>query len=206
MSIVDYFPFLGDRIPRGLKPARPRFVGDTGAPLHGMLAEFGDVATVYHAAEKLRDAGYERWDVHSPFPIHGIDEAMGFKRTKLPFLVGFIGLGGAAAGYGLQWLISAVLYPMVVQGKPFGAWEPFTPITFEVGVLSAAFAALLGMLAMNGLPRFHHPLFAHERFLSVSDDRFFIYVEATDDRFDPPEVRRALEAAGAEDIELIEDV
>jgi len=205
MAVADYFPFLAHRLPRGLRGPRSKHVGETGAPLHGILGEFPDVASVYHAAERVRDAGHTTWDVHSPFPIHGIDHAMGFKRTKLPLLVGMIGLGGAGLGYGLQWLISAVLYPMVVQGKPYGAWEPFTPITFEIGVLHAAFAALIGMLAMNGLPRFHHPLYSSERFLGSSDDRFFIYVEATDPRFEPATVRSLLTGAGAERIELIED-
>lgn len=205
IPIADYFPFLKNLLPVSMRPKPAKFVGPTGQPVHGILAEFADPPAVYHAAEQIRDAGFKTWDVYAPFPIHGIDAAMGMPRTKLPLVVGVIGLSGAAMAFGLQWLISDVLYPMVVQGKPYGAWEPFVPITFEVGVLSAAFTTLLGMFALNGLPRFHHPLFKNERFLSSSDDAFFIYVEATDDKFDPERTRAALTQAGATRIDIIED-
>ena len=138
-----------------------------GKEVHAVLAEFATPADVYHAAEKVRDAGFKRWDVHTPFPIHGLEQAMGIPRTILPLISGSIGLGGAAFGLVLQWWITRD-YPIVVQGKPFAAWEPFTPVTFELGILHCAFATLIGMLALNGLPRWHHPIFNSERFLKCT--------------------------------------
>ncbi len=195
---AEYLPFL----PR----PTPRFVTQSGTRVHGLIAAFKTPAAVYHAAEAVRDAGYKRWDVSTPFPIHGMEEAMGHRKTILPYIVFAAGLGGAVfVGWGLQFWISAVDYPIVRQGKPFGAWEQFTPIIFELGVLHAAFAALIGMLALNGLPRWAHPLFSSRQFLETSDDRFVIAVEADDPRFDPEATRRLLEQAGGHDIELIED-
>lgn len=185
--------------------AARQFVNEAGQTIHAIIGEFETAPAVYHAAEKVRDAGYTKWDVYSPFPMHGMEDAMGIKRTKLPLLVGVIGLSGSGLGFLMQYWMSAVNYQVTVQGKPFGAWEPFVPITFELGVLFSAFAALIGMLAMNALPRWHHPLFKKERFLSVSDDRFVVCVETADPRFDPEATRRLLESAGARHIELVED-
>ena len=194
---ADYFPFL----PKG----QPKFVTERGTRVHGMTAVFTDTPGVYHAAEKVRDAGYKKWDLNSPFPIHGIEEAMGFRKTILPYIVFGAGLGGAFVGWLMQFWMSAVDYEIVVQGKPYGAWEPLVPIIFELGVLHAAFAALLGMLALNGLPRFNHPLFTSESFLKTSDDRFVIGIEANDKNFDPEATKKLLEDAGGTDIELIEE-
>lgn len=182
-----------------------QFVNEAGDTIHAIIAEFDTPPAVYHAAEQVRDAGYTRWDVYSPFPMHGMEDAMGIKRTRLPLLVGVIGLSGAGLGYLMQHWMTAVNYTMVVQGKPYGAWEPFTPITFELGVLFSAFAALIGMLVLNGLPRWHHPLLKKERFLSVSDDRFVVCIETADPRFDPDATRKLLEHAGARHIELVEE-
>jgi hypothetical protein len=181
------------------------FVTEAGEPIHGIMAEFATPADIYHASEKVRDAGYTRWDAYSPFPIHGMEEAMGVKRTQLPALVAVIGLSGAGLGFLMQSWMSAVDYPMLTQGKPFNSWQAFVPITFELGILSAAFAALIGMLAMNALPRWHHPLLKKERFLSSSDDKFFVCVEAADPVFDPEKTRALLEQAGATSIELVEE-
>jgi hypothetical protein len=196
MPASDYFPFL--------KAPPPRFVTESGAPVHGVVAEYHDVKAVYHAAEKVRDAGYTVWDVHSPFPIHGIEDAMGMKRTILPIFVAIGAFAGIGAALAMQYWMNYD-YELVVQGKPIDAWEPFTPITFELGVLFSAFAALIGMMALNGLPRFHHPLLARERFLRSSQDRFFIVIEAADPRFDPQKARRMLEGTGAKAIELVEE-
>jgi hypothetical protein len=166
----DYFPF----IPR--PPAR--FITEAGAEVHGVLAEFETPAQVYSAAEKIRDAGYSRWDVYSPFPIHGIEDAMGMKRTILPLIVAVGAFTGTSLAYLMQWWMSARDYPLVVQGKPPWSWEPFTPIVFELSVLLAAFTTLGAMLALNGLPRFNHPLFKKDRFLRMSQDRFGIAIEA----------------------------
>jgi hypothetical protein len=185
--------------------AKKKFVTPSGAPVYGIVAEFATPADVYHAAEKVRDAGYSNWDLYAPFPIHGIDEAMGVKRTKLPMIVGFGAFAGAGLGFLMQWWMTAVDYQLVVQGKPYAAWEPFVPVTFELGVLLASFSAIIGMLALNGLPRHHHPLFTHDRFLKVSDDRFMICVEATDPKFDPESTRALLEKAHGSNVALIQD-
>ena len=169
-----------------------------------ILAEFADVTAVYKAAEKVRDAGYSKWDVHSPFPIHGIEDAMGVKPTLLPLIVAAAGFTGAALGFLMQWWMNGVDYQLVVQGKPYGAWQPFVPVVFEAGVLFAAFASIGGMLALNGLPRWHHPLMKKDRFLASSDDAFFVAIEAGDEKFDPESTRRLLEEAGAVEIELVE--
>lgn len=194
-DIADYIPFL--------KRKPGRYVTPGGKEVHAVLAEFKTPAEVYRAAEKVRDAGYKRWDVHTPFPIHGLEGAMGIQRTILPLISGSIGLGGAAVGLVLQWWITRD-YPIVVQGKPFVAWEPFTPVTFELGILHCAFATLIGMLALNGLPRWHHPIFNSERFLRSSDDRFFIAIDAADAKFEPNSVRTLLQSAGSGHVELVE--
>jgi|SRR5688572_18979466 len=178
---------------------------ETGERVYGVMAEFGSPAELYHAAEKVREAGYRRWDVYSPFAIHGMDEAMGNPTTRLPLLVGVLGLTGAGLGYLMQWWISAQAYPLVVQGKPPGAWEQFVPITFECGVIFTAFSALLGMLAFNRLPMWYHPLMKKQRFLRASDDKFFIAIEARDEKFDPAGTRTLLQKAGAVAIELVEE-
>lgn len=186
------------------KPERVfRIGGEDGEIVHGMLAEFDTPADIAHAAEKVRDAGYKSWDVYAPFPIHGIDENMGLARSRLPLLVGVLGLSGAALGLFLQFVISDWLYPLSVQGKPPGAWEAYVPITFEIGVLFTAFTCIFGMFAFNQLPRWHHPLLKHERFLKTSDDRFIIAVEARDPNFDPDRTRALLEGAGGKRIDLV---
>ena len=181
------------------------FTTEAGVPVHGIMGEFETPGAVYHAAEKFRDSGYTRWDVHTPFPIHGLEEAMGIRRTVLPMLVAVVGLTGAGLGFLMEWWMSVHGYALVTQGKPYNSWQAFIPITFECGVLLAAFTALIGMLAMNGLPRWNHPLMRKERFLSSSDDKFFICVEARDPKFDPDGTRRLFESTGATMIDLVED-
>lgn len=197
-SAADYFPMM-------LRKGAPRFVTESGKRVHGIVAEFDETPTVFKAAQRVRDAGYKRWDVHTPFPIHDLDEAMGIKGTALPLMAGGAAIFGVLFAAGLQWLVTAYLFPVVVQGKPYGAWQPFVPIMFELGVLATAFMCLFGMLALNGLPRFHHPLFSHERFYRVGNDRFFIIIEAQDPNFDPIKTKGLLEEIGGTDITLVED-
>lgn len=178
---------------------------ESGKPVYGILAEFATPADLYSAAEKVRDAGFDKWDVYSPFPVHGMEEAMGIKRTKLPLLVGAVGLSGACIGFGFQYWVATQGYATVVQGKPYGAWQAFVPVTFEIGVLFTAFAAIIGMLVFNGLPRWNHPLMTKERFLKVGDDKFFIAIESADGKFEPKTVRNLLLTAGATSVELVED-
>ena len=186
---------------------KPRKIYKTenGEAVYGVMAEFDSPASLTHGAEKLRDAGYSRWDVYSPFPVHGMDEAMGLKSNLLPLLTGVVGLGGAGLGYLLQWWVTTRGYPTVVQGKPFDALQPWVPVTFEIGVLFTAFAALLGMFAFNALPMWYHPLLKKERFLRVSDDRFVICVEANDPKFDPDGTRALLERVGGKNFDFVEE-
>lgn len=192
-----YFPFL----PR----PTPKFVTEHGNVVHGMAAVFRTPGAAIHAAEAVRDAGYRRWDLHTPFPIHGMEEAMGVRKTILPYIVFGAGMTGAFGGWLMQFWMSAVDYEIVVQGKPYGAWEPLVPIIFELGVLLSAFTALGGMLALNGLPRHSHPMFNSRRFLGSSDDTFVVAIEAEDRNFDPEATRKLLEGCGAESIEVIEE-
>jgi hypothetical protein len=196
MAMYDYFPFI--------KRPPAKYVTEAGEEVYGVLAEFHTPAEVYHAAEMVRDAGYSNWDVYAPFPVHGIEDAMGVKRTILPVFVAAGAFTGAFLAWLMQWWMSFINYPLIVQGKPGYVWEAYTPIIFELGVLFAAFSALFSMLALNGLPRFYHPLFKKDRFLRISQDRFAIAIEASDARFDPQGTRRLLESAGAKAIELVE--
>jgi len=172
--------------------------------LYGVMAEFPDPAAVSHAAERVRDAGYTSWDVYAPFPIHGIDEAMGLKPSRVSFFAGCGALVGVMGAIAMQHRMSSVDYPIHIGGKPLTAWEQFMPIIFEMGVLLGSFGAFIGMFVCNKLPRPHHPLMCKERFLDVSDDRFIIAIEASDPKFDVGEARRFLEELGATSIEEVE--
>jgi hypothetical protein len=173
-------------------------------PHYGILAEFATPADLYHACERVRDAGFTRWDAHTPFPVHGLDKAMGLRRSPLPWIILAMGLTGAALGFVLQWWVHAVEYPLVISGKPYFAWPAMIPITFEVGVLFAAFGAVLGMLGLNRLPMHHHPLFQSRVFERASDDAFFISIESWDPKFDSSDTRKLLESLGARSVELLE--
>lgn len=179
--------------------------GGSGGRLHAIMAEFPNPAAVSRAAERVRDAGYARWDVFAPFPIHGIDEAMGLKPSRVSFFVGAGAVVGVLGATLMQWWMSAVDYPMVIGGKPYFAWEQYLPVTFELGVLLSAGGALTGMFVLNGLPQLFHPMMKKERFLRVSDDRFVIAIEASDPKFDEPEVRSLLASAGGTNIDSVEE-
>ncbi len=163
------------------------------APLHGLLAEYDNPTALVRAAKKVRDAGYAHWDTFTPFPIHGIERAMGIRMTRLPWLVFVAALIGLANGVLLQFLTNAWDYPWLVSGKPFWSWPANVPIAFEMTILYSAFAALGGMLVFNNLPLPAHPLDLKERFARVTDDRFFLVIEARDGKFDEVDTRRLLE-------------
>ncbi len=170
----------------------------------GVLGEFDSPRALYRACERVRDAGYTRWDAHSPFPVHGLDRAMGLGRSRLPWIVLVLGLAGAAGGFGLQAWTHSIAYPNVISGKPFFAWQAYVPITFEAAVLFAAIGAVFGMLALNRLPRHHHPLFASLSFERATDDRFFISIESGDPRFEPTATPRLLADSGAARLEWLQ--
>ena len=150
-----------------------------GTPHYGVLAEFATPGELYRACERVRDAGYTRWDAHTPFPVHGLDRAMGLKRSFLPWIVLGMGLAGAAAGFALQAWVHSLEYPLVISGKPFFSWPAYVPITFEMGVLFGALGAVFGMLALNHFPMHYHPLFHSERFERVTDDSFFVSIASS---------------------------
>ena len=180
------------------------------APLkrtHGYLAEFGSVAELFHAAEKCRDAGFRFWDTHSPFPIHGMDDAMGIKKSILSLFVLIGGCTGAAVAILLQFGTQVGLYPTVVQGKPTNLFTlpAYFPISFELTVLFAALTAVFGSMALMKLPRLNHPLFNSVNFQRVTDDGFFICIEQKDPQFHPEKTKAFLEGLGGRNIELIED-
>ena len=170
---------------------------------YGILAQFATPETLMHACAKVRDQGFSMWDAHTPFPIHGLDKAMGLKRSWVSAFVLVLGLSGAALGMLMQWWVSAKAYPLVISGKPFFSWPAFIPITFECGVLGGATGAILGLLIMGKLPRHHHALFNSERFKRVTDDAFFISIEAGDPEYDATETPRFLEEIGASHVEPV---
>ena len=173
-------------------------------PHYGILAEFATPADLYHACERVRDAGFTRWDAHSPFPVHGLARAMGIGRSPLPWIVLGMGLTGAALGFVLQWWVHAYAYPLVISGKPYFSWPAYIPITFEVGVLFGALGAVFGMLGLNRLPMHYHPLFKSKVFERASDDAFFISIESWDPQFDPSATGKLLESLGARRVEVLE--
>ena len=169
-------------------------------PLYGILAEFDHPEDVLAAAHKTYAAGYRRMDAYSPMPIHGLSEAIGFHKTRLPLLVLIGGLTGCAAGFGLQYWSSVIEYPLNIGGRPVNSWPAFIPVTFETTILFAALTAVFGMLALNGLPTPYHPVFNAPNFLMASRNRFFLCIEARDPKFDPAAVREFLKSLGPREV------
>jgi hypothetical protein len=176
---------------------------DGASEAYGALASFGGPGELLAAAERLRAVGYRRFDTFSPFPVHGMDEAMGLRRSKVPLFTLAGGLFGLVFAQWLQWYQSAVAYPLITGGKPLNSAEAFVPITFETMVLYASFGTIAGMLLLCGLPRLYHPVFRGRRFARATTDGFFVAVQANDPRFDPRETPALLEAADGASIELI---
>jgi hypothetical protein len=158
-------------------------------PVYGLMAEFETPQAILEATRRAHEAGYRDMDAYTPYPVEGLATELGLPTTSVPFVVLVAGLVGAAAGFFMQWWPNVVDYPMNVGGRPHNSWPVFIPITFEVLILVASFAALLGMLFLNGLPRPHHPVFNVPRFDRASQDRFFLCIEATDPKFDPQATR-----------------
>lgn len=172
--------------------------------LYGLLAEFPNPAALYHACEQVRDAGFRYWDSHSPFPIHGIHDAMGIRWSRVPWLSAIFGFTGAAGGFALQAWVATKGYPLVISGKPLLSWQAFIPVTFEVGILCTAIGTLLGMLVINMLPRHHHPLFSSKSFERATDDAFFISIEARDGHFNRERTAEFLKRIGATSVEEVQ--
>jgi hypothetical protein len=175
--------------------------------VHGWLAEFPTAKDVYEAAKKIRDAGFSHWDVHSPYPIHGMDDAMGLPKSILSMFVLIGGATGTLTAFLLEYITQVLIYPTVVQNKPANIFTipAFFPVMFELTILFSAFTALFGGLALMRLPRLNHPLFNSRNFLRFSDDAFFICIEARDPKFSMEKTRAFLQEVGGANIELVED-
>lgn len=183
----------------------PQPTGTTVKIPHGLIAEYDTPAATMHAAEKIRDGGFTRWDVFTPFPMHGLDKAMGLKSPKVGWFAFIGGVTGYATGMIMIWWMNAIDYPIVVGGKPmfspFGAFPP----SYELTILFGAFGALLGMLFLNRLPRLHHPLLKHRSFAAATHDKFFIVIETADPKYSDIETRNLLQSTGSKQIEMVEE-
>ena len=172
---------------------------------YGLIAEFDDPTSLVDATARARAAGYRHMDAYSPFPIEELHEALGAGHTRLPLIVLIGGLIGCIGGYSLQYWASAFAYPLNVAGKPLHSWPAFIPVTFECTILGAALSAVLGMLALNGLPMPYHPVFNVPRFALASRNRFFLCIEAKDPNFDLEETRKFLETLNPREVTTVAD-
>jgi len=168
--------------------------------IYGLMAEFDSPDDLLAASRQAYAVGYRRMDAYSPLPIEGLAEAIGFRRTRVPLIVLIGGLIGCVGGFYLQYWISVIDYPLNVGGRPYNSWPSFVPVTFEMTILCAAFAAVLGMLALNGLPMPHHPVFYVPRFALATRNRFFLSIQARDPKFDRDQTRSFLEGLHAREV------
>jgi hypothetical protein len=178
-------------------PSRPE--------LYGVMAEFDDPTTLVEATRRTYDAGYRVFDSYSPFPIHELFHAMRIEDRRVPLLVLAGGIAGLCTGLGLQVWVSAFAYPLNIAGRPYLSWPMFIPVTFELTILFASFAAVFGMFILNGLPMPYHPVFNVARFVNhASQDGFFLAIEATDPKFSHEATRGFLQGLGAREINDVE--
>jgi mono/diheme cytochrome c family protein len=175
------------------------------AALHGLLAEYDSPTAILSASKKIRDAGFSRWDTFTPFPVHGIDKAMGIKMTILPWIVLGAGLTGLASAILLQWWTNSYDYPWLISGKPMWSIPANVPIMFELTVLFSGLTALVGMLVLNNLPFPSHPLDFVKRFARSTDDRFFLLIEAADPKFDEEATKKLLEETHPAAVEAVHE-
>ena len=161
-------------------------------PMYGLMAEFETAEELLAAAWSVREEGYDHLDAYTPFPVEGLADAIGFSRNRVPIAVLGGGILGGGLAYFMQWYINVIDYPINVGGRPYHSWPAFIPVTFELTILFAAFGALIGMLALNRLPKLYHPVFNAPHFDRASQDRFFLCIEAEDPQFDRERTRQLL--------------
>jgi hypothetical protein len=174
------------------------------APSYGLIATFDTAADVYHAAEKVRDAGYRNWDCITPFPVHGLDKAMGLRRSIVPRISLAGGITGFCTGMSLIYFADAYANRLIVGGKPFFSPMFAFPVSYELTILFTAFATIIGMFIVNGLPMHYHPVLKYDHIRRGMDDTFFIVIEARDPRFNAANTRALLEKAGGKNIAELE--
>src|SRR5471030_2064302 len=172
--------------------------------LYGLIATFDSTAAVYHAAEKVRDAGYQNWDCITPLPVHGLDKAMGQRRSIVPRISLCGGITGFCTGMSLIWYTDSFDYPVIVGGKPFFSPLFAFPVSYELTILFTAFATIGGMFFLNGLPMHYHPVLNYENIRRGTDDLFFIVIERADPKFSPDATRALLAKIGGQDIAEVE--
>ena len=171
---------------------------------HGLIATFDTAAEIYHAAEQVRDAGYRHWDCITPCPIHGLDGAMGVRRSIVPRFSLAGGITGFCTGMSMIWWTGAVDYPLIVGGKPYFSPMFAFPISYELTILFTAFATIFGIFVTNLLPMHHHPVLKYDHIVRGLDDKFFVVIEARDPKFDSRATRALLEKAGGQNITELE--
>ena len=174
--------------------------------VYGLMAEFENPEELIAAARQAREAGYRKIEGYTPFPVEGLAEAIGIRGTRLQYIVLIGGIVGAVVGFGMQYYLSAIEYPLNIGGRPYNSWPAFIPVTFEMTVLFAAFAAVFGLLGLNGLPQPYHPVFNVPRFELASKDRFFLCIEAEDPKFELEATReflKSLNAAGITEVDRL---
>ena len=178
---------------------------ETTPALHGLMAEFDSAQQLLDATNRARLAGFTRTEAYSPFPIHGMEKAIGFNERLIPKLVFVAGLIGGTSAFFFQWWTSAVDYPLNIGGRPMFSWVSFIPVSFELTILFAAFTAVLSMLALNGLPQHYHPVFNAPSFARASQDRFFLAIEASDPKFDRESTRAFLSGLNPREVVAVDE-
>ena len=177
---------------------------DPRPPIYGLMAEFPSADALIEAAHQVHEAGYQKVDAYTPYPIEAVSEALALPRSKVPLIVLIGGLLGGLGGYALQYWSQILVYPMNIGGRPFHSWPAFIVPTFECTILGAALSAVVGMIIINGLPQPYHPVFNVPRFALASRDRYFLVIEARDPKFDTDATRRFLAGLNASEVSDVE--
>ena len=170
---------------------------------YGIIAEFESPEAVIEAAKRVRDKGYRKVDAYTPFPVHGLDDAIGFQDLRIKWIIFFSGLFGCCVGLGMQYYVSVIEYPLNSGGRPLFSWPSFIPVSFECTILLAAFGAVFGMLFLNGLPRLNHPIFNASRIERASQDGFFLCIESGDPLYSQDSTKSFLESLEPSSVEVI---